>query len=96
MGKWGSIQVVTAEFRRAADAEDLECMLAEQAIDLAERNGLHPIGTPRLEWSQITEMDVAIELGMQREAGIQEPAAAGKPGDWRVISRLTVAEDAPD
>jgi hypothetical protein len=95
MGTWGSVQVVTAEFREAADTEDLDRVLGEMAIDQARRGSYHPAGEPRIEWHKITEMDIALNLGAQREAGIKDPAPFARPCDWLVFIHLEVAEDAP-
>ena len=96
MGKWGTIQIIIAEFRDGADLADLDRVLGQEALDKAQRENLHPIGTPRVDWHQLTEADIAMNMGIQREAGITEPVPIARPGDWQALVSLTVIEDAPE
>lgn len=94
MGKYGIQQAIAAELRDGATF-DLDRELIERAILRAEREGVQPNGEPRIDWYEITEADIAIELGMQRDADIEDSVPSGRPGDWRVLVSFSVVEDSP-
>jgi hypothetical protein len=95
MGKYATLQTLTRELREDIPAAELDEYVVWGCRSKAEGEGYHPAGEPRIDWYEVTEQDVAMDLAMQREAGIDDPVATISAGDWRVRVILNVAEDVP-
>lgn len=91
MAKYFCMQIITRELREELPAE----IVTRMFTDFVTGQGLHPASEFELTWSEITQQEVDFELDAQRLAGVEEPIAPFRAGDWRVRGVVDVAEDAP-
>jgi hypothetical protein len=92
MGKYATLQFLSREFRAEIDDPDDYVTFMSRAKAMGE--GYHPVGEPKVEWFELTQYDIDMELAAMRLAGIERPVTPWRPHDWRVRVIFQVAEDA--
>jgi hypothetical protein len=94
MGKYGALTYITREMREDAGL-DLDAWITATCLDKARHDGYHPVGEPRTDWHEMSELDVMMyynSRGLTYDPADQ--SASVRPGDWQVRTIIRVTEDA--
>jgi hypothetical protein len=93
MGTYAAITICPREFREDVDLDAGQAVAAMVRGQL-EAEGYHPAGDPRIDWCEISQQEIDLELSAQESTGIAEPFVSHRAGDWRVRVVFDVTEDA--
>lgn len=85
MGKWAALVDISQELRE--DMPDMaDDLAARMTRESAEQQGYHPVGEPVLTWTEVTQMEVEIQMSALG-------AAMNRAGDWHVRGVIEVTEE---